>query len=108
MAVKNAKAKGTRAEHRCMKQLEDRGYRCTRAAASLGEWDVIAVGPSDTKLIQVKCNRRPGSEEMGRLHAFQCGDLVSKEVWVYKDGRPREPIIEILNQRGSHESGDSG
>jgi len=79
-----------------MKQLEALGNRCTRAAASLGEWDIIAIGASDTRLVQVKCNRRPGSEEMARLRAFQCGELVSKEVWVYKDGKPREPIVEVL------------
>lgn len=96
MAVKNRKAKGTKAEHRCMKQLEELGYRCTRAAASLGEWDIIAIGPNDIRLVQVKCNRRPGSAEMGRLKAFQCSDNVSREVWVYKDGKPREPIIETF------------
>jgi uncharacterized protein with GYD domain len=92
----NNKAKGTRAEHRCMKQLEALGYSTCRAAASLGEWDVIAVGEDDVRLVQVKCNRRPGSAEMKRLREFKCGERVSKEVWVYKDGKPREPIIEIL------------
>jgi hypothetical protein len=82
-----------------MKQLEELGYRCTRAAASLGEWDIIAIGANDTRLVQVKCNRRPGSAEMERLRAFECGALVSKEVWVYKDGKPREPIIEILRDQ---------
>jgi len=100
MTVKNRKAKGTRAEHRCMKQLEELGYRCTRAAASLGEWDIIAIGSNDTRLIQVKCNRRPGSAEMTRLKQFKCGERVTKEVWVYKDGKPREPIIEIIGPVG--------
>ncbi len=96
MAVRNRKAKGTRAEHRCMKALEVLGYSCTRAAASLGEWDIVAVGPEDVRLIQVKCNRRPGSEEMKRLRGFLCPDNVTREVWVYKDGKPKEPIIEVI------------
>ena len=36
----NSKAKGSRNEHRSMALLEAAGYRCTRAAASLGAWDV--------------------------------------------------------------------
>ena len=40
----NAKAKGTRNEHRSMRLLEAAGYRCTRSAASLGEWDIIGIG----------------------------------------------------------------
>ena len=92
----NTKAKGTRAEHRAMRQLAEVGYKCTRAAASLGEWDIIAIGPNDVRLIQVKCDRRPGSKEMAKLNAFECSAEVSKEVWVYKDGRPRDPIIEVL------------
>ena len=95
----NNKAKGTRAEHRCMKQLEELGYSTCRAAASLGEWDVIAVGEDDVRLVQVKCNRRPGSEEMTRLRAFRAPENCSREVWVYKDGKPREPIIEILRDQ---------
>lgn len=52
----NAKAKGARAELRCIKALEDRGWLCTRAGASLGAFDVIALMPSrDTAVfIQVK------------------------------------------------------
>ena len=83
-----------------MRQLEALGYRCTRAAASLGEWDVIAIGPNDTRLIQVKCNRRPGRAEMKRMVEFKCGQRVYKELWVFKDGKPREPIIEIIGTIG--------
>ena len=91
----NCKAKGTRLEHRTMKFLEAQGYGCTRAAASLGEFDVIAIGPNDVKLVQVKANRRPGSVEMEQMKAFRCPQNCSKEVWVWKD-RARLPIVEIL------------
>ena len=94
--VKNCKAKGTRLELKTMKRLEAVGYKCTRAAASLGEWDVIAIGPHGTRLVQVKANRRPGSVEMEALNSFEVPPHTSKEVWVWKD-RAREPIIEILD-----------
>ena len=38
----NAKRKGNRNEHRSIALLEAAGYRCSRSAASLGEWDIIA------------------------------------------------------------------
>jgi hypothetical protein len=50
----NTKRKGTRAEHRAMRILEAAGYVCTRAGASLGLFDVIAIGPNDVRLLQVK------------------------------------------------------
>ena len=94
----NTKAKGNRAEHRCMRMLEAQGFQTTRSSASLGAWDVIAVGPDGVRLVQVKCNRRPGRVEMETLRAFKVPPSgVSKEVWVFKDGKPREPIITFLN-----------
>ena len=91
----NTKAKGTRLEHRTMKVLEAAGYKCCRSAASLGEWDVIAIGPAGVRLVQVKANRRPGSVEMETLNSFVAPSNCSREVWVWKD-RARHPIIEIL------------
>jgi Holliday junction resolvase len=66
----NAKAKGTRNEHRSMEILERAGYRCTRAAASLGAWDVIGIGSSDVVLVQIKTRDWPGSVEMETLRSF--------------------------------------
>lgn len=54
----NSKTKGTRAEHRAMRILEAAGYVTTRASASLGLFDVIAVGPVDVRLIQVKAGTK--------------------------------------------------
>ena len=48
----NAKAKGTRAEHRSIRLLEAAGYACCRSAASLGAWDVVAIGTVDVILLQ--------------------------------------------------------
>lgn len=50
----NAKRKGTRNEHRSIALLETAGYACTRAAASLGAWDIIGVSSADVVLVQVK------------------------------------------------------
>lgn len=66
----NAKAKGTRNEHRSMTLLEATGYRCTRAAASLGAWDIIGIGSTDVVLVQVKSNQWPGTAEMKTLRDF--------------------------------------
>ena len=53
-----------------MAVLEAAGYRCTRSAASLGEWDVIGIGRRDVVLVQVKSRDWPGSVEMDRLREF--------------------------------------
>ncbi|MCW5967584.1 MAG: hypothetical protein KIT57_03660 [Blastocatellales bacterium] len=66
----NTKAKGTRNEHRSIRILEAAGYRCTRAAASLGEWDIIGIGSADVILCQVKTRDWPGSVEMEQLRLF--------------------------------------
>lgn len=84
--IRNAKAKGSRQEHRTMRMLEARGYRCTRAAASLGEWDVIGIGTVDAVLVQVKSNRWPRSGEMRVLRAFVVPPGVRKLLVRWRDG----------------------
>ena len=64
--IVNRKAKGTRNERRSMAVLERAGYRCTRSAASLGEWDLIGIGSRDVVLIQVKTRDWPGNELAAR------------------------------------------
>lgn len=91
----NAKAKGSRAERKAMRLLESIGYACTRAAASLGTFDVVAVGPRDVKLVQVKSNRWPGSVEMEAIQLFACPSFVSKEVWRWND-HARKPIVKVV------------
>ena len=66
----NRKAKGSRNEHRSMQLLEATGYRCTRAAASLGAFDIISIGSKDVVLVQVKSRDWPGAEELETLPAF--------------------------------------
>jgi Holliday junction resolvase len=92
----NAKAKGSRAERRAIALLEAAGYICTKAAGSLGLFDVIGVGPQDVRLIQVKS----GGEYLSGVEREQIRLLtvpanVSRECWRFPD-RCREPLIERL------------
>lgn len=91
----NAKRKGTRNEHRSIALLEACGYRCTRAAASLGEWDIIGIGSTDVVLVQVKTNRWPGSVEMEALKLFQAPANARKLVHVWRP-RKRTPDVREL------------
>jgi Holliday junction resolvase len=90
--MKNAKAKGTRNEHRTMRLLEAAGYSVCRAAASLGAWDVIAIGPTDIVLVQVKSNAWPGSVEMETLTLFKAPPNARKLVHRWRD-RQRLPDV---------------
>ena len=91
----NCKAKGTRNEHRTIRLLETAGYRCTRAAASLGAWDIIGIGSTDCVLVQVKSNRWPDSVEMEILENFQTPPNCRKLVHRWRD-RQRLPDVKEL------------
>jgi hypothetical protein len=88
----NAKAKGTRNEHRSMRLLEAAGYACTRAAASLGIFDIVGIGTADFCLVQVKTTSWPGSEEMEEIRLFRCPPNTKKLVHRWMD-RQRLPDI---------------
>jgi Holliday junction resolvase len=95
MAIKNAKAKGNRQEHRTMAILEAAGYACTRSSASLGAWDVIGIGSADVVLVQCKSRDWPGTEEMETLQAFVCPANCRKLIHRYRD-RQRLPDVKEL------------
>jgi len=86
----SAKAKGTRNEHRSMRLLEAAGYAVTRAAASLGAWDLIGIGSTDVVLVQVKTRDWPGLVEMETLRMFaapaNCRKLVHR--WRHRQRTP--------------------
>jgi Holliday junction resolvase len=88
----NAKRKGTRNEHRSIVLLEAAGYQCTRAAASLGAWDIIGVGSTDIVLCQVKTNAWPGTVEMETLKRFNAPPNARKLVHRWRD-RQRIPDV---------------
>jgi hypothetical protein len=78
-----------------MALLAKQGYRCTRAAASLGEWDIIGIGLADVVLVQVKCSRWPGSKEMAVLTGFRVPPGVRRLLHRWMPYR-REPDVKEL------------
>jgi hypothetical protein len=93
----SAKRKGSQREHKTIAWLEagkldGQAYQCTRAAGSLGAWDIIGVGAVGFVAVQVKSNRWPGRAEMATLEGFavpaNCRKLVIR--W---DDYGREPLI---------------
>jgi Holliday junction resolvase len=92
----NTKAKGARAERRAMRLLEALGYTCTRAGASLGLFDVIAIGPNDVRLVQVKAGGMYcSSVEREQITLFAVPANCTREIWRFPD-RCRDPLIERL------------
>jgi Holliday junction resolvase len=78
----NAKAKGSRAERRAIRLLEAAGYVCTKAGGSLGLFDVIAIGPADVRLLQVKAGTKYLSAvEREQIAALTVPANVSRECW---------------------------
>lgn len=92
--IKNTKAKGRQREAKTMRRLEQIGYRCTCSAASLGEWDVVAIGPNDVRLVQVKSNAWPGSVEREGMELFPAPLNAVKEIWRWDD-HAREPRVQV-------------
>jgi len=92
----NGKAKGSRAERKCIRLLEANGYCCCKAGASLGLFDVIAIGATDVKCVQVKSGTKYVSAlEREQLQLLRVPSNVSKEVWRFPD-YCRAPLIEHL------------
>jgi hypothetical protein len=54
----NTKRKGNRNEHRSIALLEAAGYLCTRAAASLGVFDIVGIGTPMWVLVLVQTKSR--------------------------------------------------
>jgi uncharacterized protein with GYD domain len=87
---RSAKRKGTRNEHRSRAVLEAAGYRVTRAAGSLGEWDLVGIGTTDVVLVQVKTRDWPGTRERAVLADFPVPPMVRKlcHRWPPRQRRP--------------------
>ena len=91
----NAKGKGTRNEHRSIRLLESAGYQCTRAAASLGAWDIVGIGSTDVVLVQVKTRDWPGSAEMETLTGFPCPPNCKRIVHRWRDRQKLPDVREL-------------
>jgi len=93
--MRDAKRKGARNERRSMALLEAAGYRCTRAAASLGAWDVIGIGSADIVLVQVKTRDWPGAAEMELLRDFPAPPNARKLIHRWRDGQRLPDVREV-------------
>ena len=91
----SAKEKGNKREHRSMKIFEKAGYRCTRAAGSLGTWDFIGVSSNDIVLCQVKSRDWPGTIEMAELREFPAPSNTRKIVHRWRDYAKEPDVKEI-------------
>ena len=81
----NCKRKGNRNEHKSIKLLEAAGYACTRAAASLGTFDIVAISARDIILLQVKTRDWPGSVEMESIRLFKAPANCRKVIHRWRD-----------------------
>jgi len=95
MTLKNAKRKGSRNEHRSMAVLEAAGYRCTRSAASLGEWDIVGIGTADVVLCQVKTRDWPGELERRVLADFPAPPNCRKLLHRWRDRQRLPDVLEV-------------
>jgi Holliday junction resolvase len=93
----NAKGKGTRNEHRSIRLLEAAGYQCTRAAASLGAWDIVGIGSTDVVLVQVKTRDWPGVAETETLKLFPAPANCRKLVHRWRDRQRVPDVREVLS-----------
>ncbi|HEV8612720.1 MAG TPA: hypothetical protein VGQ73_04355 [Gemmatimonadales bacterium] len=78
-----------------MALLEAAGYRCTRSAASLGEWDIIAISSQDLVLCQVKTRDWPGTLERQILAEFPAPPNARKLIHRWRP-RQRQPDVQEL------------
>ena len=71
------------------------GYACTKSAASLGMWDIVAIGSADVVLVQVKSNSWPTGCEMEASRDFRCPQNAKKLIHRWRD-RQRLPDVREL------------
>jgi len=76
-------------ELKAKKELEKDGYHVTRSAGSHGAFDCVAIGEHDIKCIQLKRAKsgRNLFPELASLHGFKFPSNVSRELWVWFDGK---------------------
>ena len=91
----NAKRKGQRNEHRSKRILETEGYAVTRAAASLGAWDLVGIGSTGIVLVHCKTRDWPSAVELEALRLFPAPPNARKLVHRWRD-RERQPDVREL------------
>lgn len=91
----NCKRKGSKNEHRSIKLLESLGYSVTRAAASLGVFDLVAIGAADIVLCQVKSNRWPGAKEVEAIKSFTAPPNARRIIHRWRDRQSKPDVREV-------------
>lgn len=95
----NTKAKGSRRERQARDTLIEQGYHVTKAGASLGMFDLIAISRGEWPLVravQVKSNRWPRKPELDAIDDFahlHHQQHVRCEIWRYDDGNKTPQIM---------------
>jgi hypothetical protein len=62
---------------------------------SLGEWDLVGLGPTDVVLVQVKTRDWPGTRERAVLADFPVPPMTRKICHRWRD-RQRFPDVQML------------
>lgn len=93
----NRKAKGNRNEHKSRAILEASGYAVTRAAASLGVFDLVGIGSTDVVLVQVKTRDWPGATEMESIRSFPCPSNCRRLIHRWRDRQRTPDVKEVEN-----------
>lgn len=91
----NRAAKGARTEHKSRDLLAAAGYVVTRAAASKGAFDLVAIGADDVLLVQVKANRWPSPAEMAAMAALPVPPNCRRVVHRWRDRVALPDVREI-------------
>lgn len=94
------RAKGNRNRRKCINELESQGWavevvektsRFVKVKDLFGLWDLIAIQPNRTKLVQVKTNKKPKLDDFKefakKYSQFEC------EIWIYRDYKSHVIIV---------------
>jgi len=102
----NTRNKGRRNELKACDILEAAGYDVQMAPKSVskfakqhdlfGLWDLIAVRGSDIRFVQCKTNKKVYGVLREPYELWECPSCCTKEIWVFYDGKPNDPVIDVL------------
>ena len=102
----NTRNKGRRNELRARDILVAAGYevqmvqrsssRYAKQVDLFGMWDLMALRASDIRFVQVKTNAKVYGVKKEAYELWECPENCTKEIWVFYDGKPNDPLIDVL------------
>ena len=95
MKLTNAKRKGARNERRSIRLLEASGYCVTRAAESLGTFNLVGISAADIVLVQCKSNAWPCTEEVEQIAMFKAPSNCRKLIHRWRDHQRLPDVKEV-------------